>query len=1266
MLRKLDRLKGQLLKGTVAALMLFGTAGAAMAQRYVLYSSDYGYLYNNNGSLRSTNSLQYNKSSVWNASGALGTTSQTITSYTSGQYLYGNGYGNNNTVTLSTNSNNWQLSSNYLFYKRNYSNTTYWLTTSNGTSFSVNSGASASTRFIAYEITSLEDISTGFNNLSISSGQASISATGTYNYTHTNATYYSTDYVDYVFSSTHHYVNSSNAVTTSDPGTTVSSSSAYTWSLSDNATGYATVNASTGAVTVSAIPEQKTTITLICTCTYSGQTATASINITLSLTGVSGGVVTLDDREDHSWAYYSDENCPVRSLNPADVKITYHGKGTNTVSTTNGATPASSSWAANATTVQVSNSEADSVFVYYKTLERLDGSRSNNPTGYCAYNVIPNPFCVRPTYSTGYGTGSNNTYTGFHAWRIKDIKNGKIYTDSVNGTLQGKWTSGNVQNSNILYADRTYYFLPDDEYGMEVELEALWARAYVVTSNTTTGLSSDVTYERNFIVLSSNTTLRAAALNIPATYTTLDPATCTGTKRTITIRDGFTCSNDTKFENLTFAQYNNNDQTITAAEHDLIFGRGLTGTINYVSGASGDATDPDYTLRIESGVINYLSIMRGYSYGSGNSDVSDNGGTVGGTPTIKAVLGCDYDRASNSDGITNNFIIQYGAFYGYSVSENSLTYSDKAVKVYVKSGKIGNSITINNSYTANAHETFYIGNAGQRLRGHRQLFIEGGELASVAGGIDNANNQTRNSLTIRMTGGHVRGAIYGGGARSAGYGNRNLIFTGGTINGWIGGGCNGEAYPSGQTSEDTYGGITYGSSKVYFGGTAICGGTGSNITINGSIGGTVFGAGKGVEGNTTSGRMSEGTTVVVADNCSIERNVYGGGNFGYAQTSTNVYINGGTVHGDIFGGSNQNNGPDIDITMKAGTIDGGLYGGCNVSGNVSGHINIDIYGTDPHPSSGYAVNQVFGGGNLAAYSGTPNVTVHCGTDQTTPISIGELYGGGNEADVTGTNVTIEAGNIIGDVYGGGRQANVGNGGTSVAVHGGTIRRVFGGNNISGTIAGGNTDNKISVSVDKTSSCPMMIGQVYGGGNEADSRVGNITIGCTGTLTDAHRAVAADAGATPPSAIGYTLEGIGDVYGGANNATITGNVTLNINSGIIYRVFGANNTGKKVTGTITVNIAKNSGATCASDWYVGYVFGGGNNAPYGTAGNNYPAVNHTAGKVTYNVYGGGKGNTAIVTGNPQVTLDGTAEVGGNVYGGGDAAPVTGSTKVTLKD
>ena len=63
--------------------------------------------------------------------------------------------------------------------------------------------------------------------------------------------------------------------------------------------------------------------------------------------------------------------------------------------------------------------------------------------------------------------------------------------------------------------------------------------------------------------------------------------------------------------------------------------------------------------------------------------------------------------------------------------------------------------------------------------------------------------------------------------------------------------------------------------------------------------------------------------------------------------------------------------------------------------------------------------------------------------------------------------------------------------------------------------------------------------------------------------------------------------------------------------------------------------------------------------------NFPVVNMTGGEVT-NIFGGGKGNTAIVTGNPQVTLSGTALVNGNVYGGGNAAKVTGNTSVIIKD
>jgi len=1144
--------------------------------------------------------------------------------------------------------------------------------------------------------------------------------------------------------------------------------------------------------------------------------------------GVSGSKVVLNDLEDHSWSYYSDATLPeqLRSLNPADVKITYHGNGKNTISTTNDPTPLDNSWTQNATTVQVSSSEADSVFIYYKTLERTDGSSSNNPSGRCEYTAIPNPFSVRPTYT--YASGTNNNYCGFYKWRVRKLSGGSIYDAASGGNSIG--VGGTIDG------DQKIYFAPNASTGMEVELEALWARAYVVTSNTTSGLNNSVSYERNFVYLSSNTTIQNGALSYPVTYTTLDPATGAGTKRTITIRDDFTCAADTKFENLTFAQYNNNGQTLTANNHNLIVGRGVTGTVNYVRGISGNISNPNYTIRLESGTFNYISFLKGYyPYDSPNS-ATDGGGTISGTMAIKAILGCDYDRASNNStlddktiyGITDNLKINYAIFLGHNntISGNE---NNETLKTWVKSGKIGDGFTINNSYTAAAEQCMYLGVSSTSAKGNRLLFVEGGQIASVAGGIDSENQGENNnhvkSFTVRMTGGHIRGVLYGGGARSIGSGDRRYVITGGTITGWLGAGCNGES-----GSGSAYQGQTHGESFVYFGGNAVSGGTGSNVSINGSTGGTVFGAGKGVEGNTLSGQMTYGTNVVIADNCEIENNVYGGGNYGFALTSTKLFITGGTVGGSIFGGSNQNNGPVINITMKGGTVEGGVFGGsntsgtinnnvtmnisggtveqgvfgggygtnsnsCNVTGSVGitmtggtvltglyggGNVNstisgvvtmsinggqvgnstssanihggglgnltrtlnsvsitlgtsntateyvtvygdvyggsakgktngdtaqqnsatttvtlnkgiingslyggglgdntyaadvwgpvqvtvnggtvtdavygcnnangapkstvhVDIYGTDT-PSSGYALAAVFGGGNQAAYNGTPVVTVHnCDN------SIEYVYGGGNAATVRGTDVTIYGGNTIGNVFGGCYGANVTNSGTDVKIYGGTIGKVFGGNNQSGSITGG-----ISVKINKQTetgheSCAMHIGEVYGGGNVAASQAGSITVNCTGTFTDWDN-----------------YEGIEYLYGGANEANITsGNIALNITKGTIKNVFGGNNSDGTISGTITVNVTK------ADDCMHLYnVYGAGNLAPYSGS----PAVNIYHGTVDNNVYGGGKGSTAVVTGNPVVAIGDSnashcAVVGSDVYGGGDAAAVTGNTSVTYND
>ena len=262
----------------------------------------------------------------------------------------------------------------------------------------------------------------------------------------------------------------------------------------------------------------------------------------------------------------------------------------------------------------------------------------------------------------------------------------------------------------------------------------------------------------------------------------------------------------------------------------------------------------------------------------------------------------------------------------------------------------------------------------------------------------------------------------------------------------------------------------------------------------------------------------------------------------------------------------------------------------------------------------------------------------------------------------GTDVTIYGGDSIGYAFGGGNgtvtAANV-SGDVDLKIHGGKILHVFGGSNNQGTI-----DGTIGISINKQaesglSECPMYLGEVFGGGNMADSKAGSITIGCTGDYV-------ADDGTT--RGYGCDLEGIGDIYGGANKANVTGDITLNIVGGCINRVFGGNNFSGNINGDITINVEWDESA-CTGN-YLGYVYGAGNLATYVQKTTGHPEVNINHGTVTYDVFGGGLGEPARVTGSPQVTIGDDdashkAIVGRNVYGGGSEAPVSGSTYVLVK-
>ena len=566
-----------------------------------------------------------------------------------------------------------------------------------------------------------------------------------------------------------------------------------------------------------------------------------------------------------------------------------------------------------------------------------------------------------------------------------------------------------------------------------------------------------------------------------------------------------------------------------------------------------------------------------------------------------------------------------------------------------------------------------IESSGRVNRGTNVVIADNAEVQrGVYGG--GAYGSTPATANLYVTGGLVSciydtqnnafGGVYGGARQKSGA-DVNIYMTDGTIEGVTRNGNTGGGLYGGSNNDGTLS----GSVKMQINGGYV--GTESHVA---NIHGGGYGQTTGVSGNVdiTLGKTGAARD---ADGVTVWGDVYGGSALGSVNGTaaadtyhTNVTMNAGYIHGSLYGGALGNAGTaanvygPVQVKVCGGSVmntdgtgangSGAVYGANNINGAPQRSVTVDIYGTNSAPAEGeYALFSVYGGGNAADYShtyaqnnGYPKVTVHnCDN------SIEYVYGGGNAAAVAATDVTIYGGDKIGNVFGGGNgqvtAANV-TGGTNVKIYGGTIGDVYGGSNTNGTIGG--TIN-VNVNAQKEdgaeNACPIDIDNVYGGGNKADSKAGNVTIGCA--------------------------EHIGAVYGGANQANITsGNIDLSIVSGHIDNVFGGNNTSGNISGTITVTVNDNNSA-CGME--VGNVYGGGNQAAYtapATNGSKYPAVNIQNGHLTGSVFGGGLGETAVVTGNPQVTIgqpsDGTVHIDGNVFGGGDAANVVGKPVVLVQN
>lgn len=546
------------------------------------------------------------------------------------------------------------------------------------------------------------------------------------------------------------------------------------------------------------------------------------------------------------------------------------------------------------------------------------------------------------------------------------------------------------------------------------------------------------------------------------------------------------------------------------------------------------------------------------------------------------------------------------------------------------------------------------------------FYMLGGYANTVYGGA--ATTTTYGNRIVSITGGVVGYNVFGG----------SNAYNGGSSDGQLSGST--LIYVGGNSvigADDTSGnrfnaehGSVFGAGNGQSGSSSAGRVYSSHIIIDGSttINGNVYGGGNYGSVGFSSSNSKDATIEVHGGD--IKSNIYGGGNnIGTAMSSveSNAYLNyyDGKLEGSLFGGSRTNGiiYGSVNINVYGGNISNDVYGGGEgnntyVSKNVTLNIGSNDYDTTPIIDGSVYGGSAFGTINNTSKSQSNNtctVTVNKGTIKNsafgggkgsssyTPYTagnitvtindgnIGNVFGGFDNSGTPANDAVVYLnGGIIGNAYGGGN--NTGQTTTKIYLKGSTVTNLFGGSNQSGDVTtsnvyatsgmfsyiyGGNniagTTATTNVSV---TSFDNSIGNVYGGGNQADSTTSNVSI----DSSNLNNVIGGgkQAGVTTTNVNVSNNSSCNLVFGGSDQSgdVTTSDVTIDTGNGKINSVYGGNNEGGS-TATSKVNI--NSGI-------INSVYGGGNQA-----GGDKTNVKVTGGTVT-DVFGGSNQTGDISTSN----------------------------------
>lgn len=710
------------------------------------------------------------------------------------------------------------------------------------------------------------------------------------------------------------------------------------------------------------------------------------------------------------------------------------------------------------------------------------------------------------------------------------------------------------------------------------------------------------------------------------------------------------------------------------------------------------------------------------------------------TGDLKFYGGCEMARVEGQSKVT----INHGSFSGaiYGGGKGIPTYNSETYIEYGKvvgSGAVGSKASIvefNNehgTFTGNIYGGGALGKIESGLANVQML--AGNVKGNVYGGSYGENTLpekgTAAATLVEMLGGNVladntdatlKGEIYGGGALANVAGNTEVHLYGGTVGGDVFGGGLGNANTAQKVG---------GNTLVNLGKKNNPSDTSNTPERSASeVGGSIFGC-NNVNGTPeghakvhvikTQSRASQASPANAAD---VENSydvlaVYGGGNKAAYQPS-NATITAGNGYAEVlieycdnsiayvYGGGNAAPVPATQVRIYgANAIDhafaGGNGKGVNNDGADVGYLN--YYSTQTPAAIEYGsgtasigvyggtVHNVYGGSNTLGYirtSASVNVETpkaddpYIGCAHDCVLNVGKTFGGGNMADMIGDiNMRLDCTEGADIIFAGANNANV-YGNIHLTVNSGTFRQVFCSNNQGGAVFG-----KLRLDVDETGCTPIIIKELFGGGNLAPYSVygyktvdGNLV---PRTKQEFDALADGDKVGLPyadPVVNVTSCTAIGAIYGGGfgNTAVMYGNPIVNVDmvkGAFADRKLNSSNHNKQIV-VIKDGILQTETEITIPDAIgtIGNIFGGGKQADvYGNTTVNVcvkdadPTLknrNDNSEATTSAFIAPFKGDMALIMSYSDADKTAHDEPSGNIYGGGKMANVYGNTKVHIRN